>query len=158
MRWISPPTKLEVAKLRLESASMLRSMRRFSSSYKAMTMSMATNAEGTAAMDINAVCWLCPVCEKKKKSDSLRMAQQTKEIASKWSARVSWRRVSCQKMKATARKRHADGITTEMEKKCRALPTVQRPRTAAQILAARIQGLRWAYNCAARKNQMETRA
>ena len=59
MRWISPPTKLEVAKLRLESASMLRSMRRFSSSYNAMTMSMATKAEGTATMDINAVRWLC---------------------------------------------------------------------------------------------------
>src|ERR1700730_1008765 len=123
-----------------------------------MTMSMATNAEGAAAMDINAACWLCPVCEKNKKSDSLRMAQQAKEIASKWSARVSWRRVSCQKTKATAKKRHADGNTTEMEKKCSALPMVHRPSTAAQIPAARIQGLRWAYSCALRKNQMETRA
>src|SRR6202035_4729578 len=115
MRWISPPTKLEVAKLRLESASMLRSMRRFSSSYKAMTMSMATKAEGTAPMDINAVRWLGPACEKNKKTDTLRMAQQAKEIANKWSARVSWRRVSCQKMIATARKRHADGTTTGMD-------------------------------------------
>src|ERR1700682_5960092 len=123
-----------------------------------MTMSMATNAEGTAAMDIKAACWLCPVCEKNKKSDNLRMAQQAKEIASKWSARVSWRRVSCQKMKATAKKRHADGITAEMEKKCRAVPMVHKPRTAALIPAARIQGLRWAYNCAPRKNHMETRA
>src|ERR1700730_496059 len=158
MRWISPPTKLEVAKLRLESASMLRSMRRFSSSYSAMTMSMATNAEGTAAMDINAICWLWPECEKNKKSDNLRIAQQAKEIASKWSARVSWRRVSCPKMKATARKRHADGITTEMEKKFRELPMVHKPSTTALITAAGIQGLRCAYNCVPRKNHMETRA
>src|ERR1700730_16751944 len=158
MRWISPPTKLEVAKLRLESASMLRSMRRFSSSYKAMTMSMATNAEGTAAMDIHAVCWLCAAGWKNRKSDSLKMAQQVKEIASSWSASVSWRRLSCQKMMATARKRNAHGATTGMEKKCRELPVVHKPRTTALIPAARIHGLRWAYNCAPRKNQMETRA
>src|ERR1700688_176323 len=112
MRWISPPTKLEVAKLRLESASMLRSMRRFSSSYKAMTMSMATKAEGAATMDIHAVCWACPVCEKYKYTDTLRMAQQANESANKWSTRVSCRRVSCQKMIATPRKRHADGTIT----------------------------------------------
>src|ERR1700730_3828418 len=120
-----------------------------------MTMSMATNAEGTAAMDIKAACWLCPVCEKKKKSDSLRMAQQAKEIASKWSASVSWRRVSCQKMKATAKKRHADGITAEMEKKGKEAHMVHRPNTAALIPAARNHGLCCAYNCVPRKNQME---
>jgi hypothetical protein len=89
MRWISPPTKPEVARLRFESASMFRSMRRFSSSYKAMTMSMATKAEGTATMDINAVRWLVSAFAKNKKTDNLRMAQHANEIASKWSAKVS---------------------------------------------------------------------
>src|ERR1700686_289916 len=142
MRWISPPTKLEVAKLRLESASMLRSMRRFSSSYKAMTISMATNAEGTATTALRAICWVSPAEEKNKNSESFRMAQQTKEMASKWSARVSCRRVSCQKIMATARKRHADGTTTEMGTKCRELPMVHRARTPAVIQAGMIQGVR----------------
>src|SRR5450432_3373233 len=123
-----------------------------------MTMSMATKAEGTAAMERNAACWLSGEFCRYRNNEMRRMAQDAKEIARRRSARVSCRRLSCKKMMAMATKRTAEGMAIDIEIRCTALPIVHKPSTPAVTMAGTIQGLCWEYNWAPRKNKMEATA
>src|SRR6266852_3192672 len=130
---------------------MLRSMRRFSSSYDAITISMATNAEGTAEIGLS-IPTSTGALREKKKTTSCSTDQATNETASKRSASVSCLRLSCQKTEATATNSSDDGTTTDtVLKRCAAFVNAHAPRTSAARPAANFHGLRCAYSCAPRK-------
>ena len=119
---------------------------------------MATNAEGTAAIERETVSSAPEVCQKVSKA-SRKIAHAEKETASKRSARVSWRKLSSQKITATAMKIIAEGMNSG--KTCKllmAFAAAHNPSPAAAIAAGVIQGLRCAYSCAPRKKKMPATA
>ena len=93
---------------------MFRSTRRFSSSYVAITISIATNADGTAASARNpsSSALAVPRRSTPRKIVSRSAAHAKNEIASIRSASVSCLRLSIQKIVPTARYKQIDGITT----------------------------------------------
>ena len=141
MRWISPPTRLEVARFRFESASMLRSMRRFSSSYSAITISIATKAQGAAATTLMlAPC--SPGEPFRKWRETHRTPHEAKETPNSRSASVSCRRLSCQNTTATATYSMEAGITSEMAITLTALAAAHSPKNTASTSAGILHGFR----------------
>src|SRR5271156_6146144 len=117
-----------------------------------MTMSMATKAHGTAAMGGKPSSSAPGALGEKKKTARRRTAHEKKDTASNRSARVSWRRLSSQKMAPTAKNSKTDGTTTGATvRKWNAFAAAHRPRTPAVIAHGTIHGLRCAYSCAPRK-------
>ena len=107
-----------------------------------MTMSMATKAEGTAAMGRRPRSLPRGVVRKRGRQPGGESPRTKKEMASKRSARVSWRRLSCQKMTATATKSSAEGTTTGTAvNEWRAFAAAHRPRTPGDDGAGHNPGL-----------------
>src|ERR1700688_924087 len=104
---------------------------------------MTTKADGTAAIGRKPISSTPPALRENRKTARRRTAQAKKDTASKRSARVSWRRLSTQKIQATATNSNIEGITTgTLVKKFKAFNAAHRPRTPAATTHGIIQGLR----------------
>src|SRR5438874_11658973 len=107
-----------------------------------MTMSMATNAQGAAATTFIPGPWSSGVAFMMCRAIH-RTPQQAKETPRSRSAKVSWRRLSCQNTTATLTYSIEAGMSTETETALVAFDAAQNPKTMHTTSAGNFQDLRW---------------